>query len=66
MVLAVAAAAGGQGSVIARTEGERERSCSEEEDQQDGKGAPHPWTMVHEALLAIRGKKLDSGIIDAS
>ena len=48
MMRTVTAAAGGQGNIFARVESEGERSCREEQDQQDGKGAPHPWTMLQE------------------
>jgi len=42
MVRAMTTAARGQGGFVVRGEGERERPGSEEEHQEDGKGAPHP------------------------
>jgi hypothetical protein len=56
MVHAVTAAASGQRRIFVRRKGKRERPSSEEEHQEDGKGTPHPWTMLHD--LGITG---DSG-----
>ena len=48
-------------------EGERERSCSEEQHKQDGKGAPHLSSCyMTSEITCDSGKMLISGIIDAS
>ena len=68
MVDAVAATAGWQGRVINLLERERQRSQTEDEHQQDGKGTPHLANMVHEAEdhQRIGETPCGSGIIDAS
>ena len=59
VVSTVATAAGGQGKIVAQIESEREGSSSEEEHQQDGKGAPHPSAMLHDFRFFPRsGKKM--------
>jgi len=52
VVGAVTPATGGQRRVI-RLEREQERSRREDEDQEDGKGAPHPWTMLQELWCSL-------------
>jgi hypothetical protein len=54
----VTAATGRQGKIIVRIESEEQRSCREKQDEEDGKGTPHP------CVYAIRnfGDRCDSGI----
>lgn len=49
MVGALAAAAGGQARILAGFERGRERTDAEQQDQQDGKRAPHLELIVHQS-----------------
>lgn len=60
VVRAMRAAAGGQACVLGDFEHGRERAKTEEQDEQDGEHAPHPF-MVQKVRSAVR----QSGIIDA-
>jgi hypothetical protein len=51
MVRTVAAAAGRQARIFAGSERGRKRAEAEEENQQNGKRAPHLGLMVHEKLV---------------
>jgi hypothetical protein len=48
VVCAVAAAAGGQRCVVAAIDEDRERSKTEEENEQNGERAPHLAFILHE------------------
>jgi hypothetical protein len=57
VVCAVAAAAGGQRCVVAAIDEDRERSKTEEENEQNGECAPHLAFILHELWSSSRFEK---------
>jgi hypothetical protein len=54
MVRSVVTAAWGQARVLAAGERDRQRPQPEEEDQENGKPAPHLGSMLHEKRQPVR------------